>query len=196
MHRSTSLAIASAVAVLALAGCAGGAEPSPSPTPSPSATSSPTASPSPSPSASPAPEGACTASDLAVTQSTGDAGAGSVSVTFAFENVGVEPCTLAGFPGVSAVGGGDGEQLGQPADRSDLAYDAVELPPGVTATAAMRMVNVAGGGGPLGEACAVQDADGWRVYPPDSTEAIFVAVDGLQACAGDVDWITIDPIVG
>lgn len=194
MHRSASLVIAPAVAVLALAGCAGGVEPSPSPTVSPTATSDPGPTPTPSPSA--APDGACAAAHLAVTQATGDAGAGSVTVTFAFENVGAEPCTLAGFPGVSAVGGGDGEQIGDPADRSDAAYDAVELPPGAAATASMRMVNVAGGGGPLGDACEPRDADGWRVYPPESTESIFVAVDGLTACAGDVDWITIDPIVG
>ena len=60
----------------------------------------------------------------------------------------------------------------------------------------MRMVNVAGGGGPLGDDCEAQPADGWRVYPPEATDAAFVAVDGLTACAGDVDWITVDPVVG
>lgn len=192
--------LAAAVAALALAACVGEQPEMSSPppatstasSPSPSTPSSGSADPSASPTA--AAEGACGVDDLAVTQQTGDAGAGSVTVTFTFEDVGAESCTLAGFPGVSAVGGGDGTQVGEPAARSDLAFEAVELQPGATATATMRMVNVAGGGGPLGDACQAQPADGWRVYPPDSTEAVLVEVDGLTACAGDVDWITIDPI--
>lgn len=192
---STSIAIVVAGATLLLAGCGAPAEaPTEGQSPSPSAGES--TNPSPADPETAGQDAPCAADSLAVTAATGDAGAGSVTVTFTFENVGTEPCTLAGFPGVSAVGDGDGTQIGEPATRSDATFEPVVVAPGDAATAALRMVNVAGGGGPLGEDCQATPADGWRVYPPESTEAILVDVDDLTACAGDVDWITIDPVVG
>ncbi|WP_175414234.1 DUF4232 domain-containing protein [Agrococcus sp. SGAir0287] len=191
------LIVAVVAASLLLTACGAPAEPpTEGQSPPPSAPTEGSASPSPADPETAGEDAPCAAGDLDVTAAIGDAGAGSVTVTFTFENVGGTPCTLDGFPGVSAVGDGNGTQIGQPAERSDRSYEPVIIASGDTATAALRMVDVAGGGGPLGDACQVQPADGWRIYPPGSTEAIFVPVDGLSACAGDVDWITIDPVVG
>lgn len=192
----TSIAVAITAAALLLTGCGAASQaPTEGQSPPPSSSEA-TTSPSPADPETAGEEAPCAAESLRVTAATGDAGAGSVTVTFSFENAGAEACTLAGFPGVSAVGGGDGEQIGEPAARSDATFAPVVVAPGATASAALRMVDVAGGGGPLGDDCQAQPADGWRVYPPESTEAIFVQVDGLTACAGDVDWITIDPVIG
>lgn len=192
----TSITVAITAAAMLLTGCGAASQaPTEGQSPPPPADGG-TASPSPADPETAGQGAPCTVDSLAITAATGDAGAGSATVTFTFENVGADACTLAGFPGVSAVGDGDGEQIGEPADRSDAAFEPVVVAAGATATAALRMVNVGSDGGPLGADCQAQPADGWRVYPPESTEASFVAVDGLTACAGDVDWITIDPIVG
>jgi len=191
------LAVAIAAAALLLTACGAPSQPpTEGQSPPPSQPSQGSASPSPADPETAGEDAPCAADALDVTAATGDAGAGSVTVTFTFQNVGGEPCTLEGFPGVSAVGDGDGTQIGEPAQRSDRPYEQVVVASGDTATANLRMVDVGSGGGPLGDACQAQPADGWRIYPPGSTDAIFVAVDGLTACAGDVDWITIDPVVG
>ena len=193
----TSITVAIAATAMLLTGCGAASQaPTEGQSPPPSADEGTTTSPSPADPETAGQDAPCSVDSLGITAATGDAGAGSVTVTFTFENVGADACTLAGFPGVSAVGDGDGEQIGEPADRSEAAFEPVVVAPGATATAALRMVNVGTDGGPLGADCQAQPADGWRVYPPESTEAAFVAVDGLTACAGDVDWITIDPIVG
>jgi len=188
--------VALAAAALLLSACGAPAEP-PTEGQSPPPSAAPTqgsASPSPADPETAGEDAPCSAAVLDVTASTGDAGAGSVTVVLAFENVGGDPCTLAGFPGVSAVGA-DGAQVGEPATRSDRPFEPVVVASGDTATAELRMVDVGSGGGPLGADCQAQPAAGWRVFPPESTEAIDVAIEGLTACAGDVDWLTIDPIV-
>lgn len=137
----------------------------------------------------------CTASHLKISVDQGDPAAGSVMFTISFTNTGDDPCRIGGYPGVSAVGGGDGTQLGKAAQRGQAGKAAVLIPNG-HAEASLKAVDVGDGGGPLGDECEATDADGWRVYAPGSKKAQYVAQDGLHACAGDVDWLTVDGVHG
>ncbi|WP_227488341.1 DUF4232 domain-containing protein [Brachybacterium subflavum] len=137
----------------------------------------------------------CTASHLKISVDQGDPAAGSVMFTISFTNTGDDPCRIGGYPGVSAVGGGDGTQLGKAAQRGQAGKAAVLIPNG-HAEASLKAVDVGDGGGPLGDECEATDADGWRIYAPGSKKAQYVAQDGLHACAGDVDWLTVDGVHG
>ncbi|MBK0332885.1 DUF4232 domain-containing protein [Brachybacterium sp. MASK1Z-5] len=137
----------------------------------------------------------CTASNLDVSVSQGDPAAGSVMFTISFTNTGDDPCRIGGYPGVSAVGGGNGTQLGKAAQRGRAGKAAVLIPNG-HAEASLKAVDVGDGGGPLGDECKATDADGWRIYAPGSKKAAYVEQDGLHGCAGDVDWLTVDGVHG
>lgn len=126
--------------------------------------------------------GTCTVASLAGSITFGGGGgAGSQYRDLALRNTGAAACTLQGWPGVSFVGGGDGEQIGAAAtlDRGS-AHPTVTLAPGATAYAALRIVqagNLAPG------ACTEQTPDGFRVYPPGSEQALFVPSTADRACS-------------
>lgn len=137
----------------------------------------------------------CTADDLDVSVEPGDAAAGSITYTIGFRNTSDDPCRLDGHPGVSAVGGGDGSQIGASAARDKKATVAAVLIPNAHATAQLTAVNIGDSGGPLGQDCQAQAADGWRIYPPDSRESVYVKQSGLHACAAeDADWLTVSVV--
>ena len=204
MRRSTAFVVPFALAVL-LAGCTSGtpdASSSPatpaSSAPASSAPVSPSTSATPSPSASvdpTAPEGQCADDVLSVQLSGGDAGAGSIDYRLAFTNNGTTDCVLAGAPGVSVVGNGDGSQVGEAATQDETADPAsVTLPPGGTATADLRSINIEGGGGALGDACPTTTGDGYRVFPPHSFNSIFIDSPGVPACTGTTPWLTVSAV--
>lgn len=35
------------------------------------------------------------------------------------------------------------------------------------------------------------NADGWRIYPPNETKALYAPSPGLMACSSDVNWIQV-----
>lgn len=187
-------------AALLLAGCSaspggGGDTPSPSSAPE-TPTESPTPTPTGSATADPdAPADQCPDAALKVTVENSDAGAGSVFYSIVFTNTGSSECSLRGFPGVSVVGKGNGTQLGEAAQRQPGATPTdVKLGPGGTAVATLQSVNIGDDGGPLGDACPTEAADGWRIYPPHSFEAVFVQAQGLTACTGTTPWLTVDVV--
>ncbi|MFD1715537.1 DUF4232 domain-containing protein [Amnibacterium flavum] len=197
-RRSAFLPLAAVVAVLALAGCS-----NPAPAPTTAAPTTPATSPTPTPtgSADPvdpdAPAGQCADSAISVAVAEGDAGAGNLYYQVVFTNTGTTACELRGYPGVSVVGDGNGTQIGAAAAElqggPEVATYTVE--PGGTIGASLTAVNVAGGGGPLGDACQATTGDGWRVYPPHSFEAVFVEAPGVAACANAATpWLTIAPL--
>ena len=200
--RSVSLLVLPFAAVALLAGCSG-SDPQPPATQtvsaSPSATASPnaTVSPSSTSSASPeidptAPDGQCADEVLSVEVTGGDAGAGNIDYEVVFTNSGGADCVLQGAPGVSVVGDSDGTQLGQAATQPTSGSPAaVTVPAGGSVSATLTSVNIAGGGGPLGDQCPVTDGDGYRVYPPHSFRAFFVPSAGVPACTGDTLWLTV-----
>lgn len=80
---------------------------------------------------------------------------------------------------MSFVGDGNGTQLGAPAERTGAAR-TVSLASGRSTTALLQVAEA--GNYPSGT-CRPTTADGFRVYPPDSTTAAFVK-SSVQACAG------------
>lgn len=188
------------VAVLGtLTACSNGGS-SDEPTATVTATTTKTASPSPSSSTSPSEPSSgstdaaggdtggsqtgsrCTVAELEGGTAAGGGGAaGSVEIALTFTNTGDTSCTLQGWPGVSFVGGGNGTQLGAPAtlDRSS-AHETQTLAPGATVNAPLKIVQ-AGNFDPA--ECTPTAADGFRVYPPGSKQAMFIAASGYTACA-------------
>ncbi|MBP2334818.1 hypothetical protein JOF41_000996 [Saccharothrix coeruleofusca] len=93
-----------------------------------------------------------------------------------FTNTGSQACTLHGAPGVSYVTGEGGEQIGLPATR-ETDGPVVTLAPGQTASAGLFESSA-----PLKTPdCRRVDVGGLRVYPPGSTDPVFVAEDAV-AC--------------
>lgn len=171
--------------------------PTPSTSPSPSATSStpPTATSAPATSSADAPaEGACTTDqlDVAVAPAEGGGAAGSTYEAITFTNTGSASCTLEGYPGVSAVAGDDGEQVGAAAvrDKSGTAT-SVDLAAGGKAYA---LLQVSEAGNYDADECEPTPARGFRVYPPGETAAAFAEAD-VEACASDdVTLLTVGPV--
>jgi hypothetical protein len=123
----------------------------------------------------------CHTGDLAVTQQTAPGGgaAGSYGELLVFRNTSSRSCTMFGYPGVSFVGGGSGQQVNDPFRRDTGTPVAVTVAPGGAAHALMLFVHPEAY--PSGSCQAVQ-VDGYRVYPPDETAAVFVAAP-QQACS-------------
>ena len=161
--------------------------PNPSPTPSPTRTTAaptptptPTAVDTPTPTATAGGTPTCSVDDLAITLGQSQGAAGSVLVPLQFKNTSSSPCELHGFPGVSFVGHGNGTQLGAPADW-DTSQTIVPntLEPGATVVAKLQ-VSQAGNYDPA--ECKPLAADGFRVYPPHSTQSAFVKASNFTAC--------------
>lgn len=107
------------------------------------------------------------------------------------KNLGDE-CEMIGFPDVSMIGDGNGRQIGAPAKRSNFASDYVTLKRDDTATATIKVSDVAGQDQAT---CIPTPADGFRVFPPANTNSLFVPVAGLQGCDNpDISVLSIGPV--
>ena len=156
----------------------------------PPATSSPRVT---SPSGGGGGDETCTASALRVAYADdkGGAGAGSVNGTFTFTNTSSQPCTLRGFPGVSFVGGGNGTQVGEAATRTDDTVATKTLKGGGgSVKAALRRSQP----GSYGDSCDQTKVDGFRVYPPASKEAVFVAFPTTGCRSSSAPLLQIAPV--
>ena len=123
----------------------------------------------------------------------GGGAAGHTGVRIEFTNTSSESCSMHGFPGVSFVGDNNGTQIGAPAQRESGAPEAtVDLAPGGTAYAALLIANAQN----YDEAtCQPTPVDGFRVYPPNSTTALFVRDDRWTGCAAPtVELLTVQPV--
>jgi hypothetical protein len=109
----------------------------------------------------------------------GGAAAGSVFYNLNFTNLSGHPCTLAGYPGVSAVDLGR-RPLGSAAGRNPHQPSrVVTLRPGDTASAVLQISQAANF--PSG-ACHRVTAAGLRVYPPDAFKSKIVPIP-FPACS-------------
>lgn len=127
-----------------------------------------------------------------VTEAEGGAAAGSNYLLIEFTNTGDAPCTLYGWPGVSLVGHRNGTQLGAPARRvRSEDRRTVTLQPGKKTTALLRVTNAHN----YSEVqCGPTTADGFRIYVPGQTAAVYVARK-TPACSKDlVTLIDIAPV--
>jgi hypothetical protein len=103
----------------------------------------------------------------------GDGTAGTTFYQLEFSNIGSAPCTLSGFPGVSAIRA-NGHQAGLGAGRTGTPR-LVTLTPGATAHAILGVTDA-------GAICAhpVRTVT-LRVFPPGQRRAQFVPL-ALDAC--------------
>ncbi|AMM21480.1 hypothetical protein AX769_16735 [Frondihabitans sp. PAMC 28766] len=152
--------------------------------PSPSPSSSPVSSPAPTTAKTAAPVAECATAELTGSLGQGAGAAGTDTVPIILANRGSVSCTLQGWPGVSAVGGGDGAQIGPAAtlDRS-TPHATVTLAPGgsAQATVTSRASNAPN--------CDPKPSDGFRVYPPGQKASLFVTNknSAATACSGTQD---------
>ncbi|MDQ0798466.1 DUF4232 domain-containing protein [Arthrobacter sp. SLBN-112] len=150
----------------------------------PPASSAPATTPPESPAPGTTAAGApalCKAAGLtAATDATGGGAAGSVYMKLNLTNKGTEPCVLKGFAGVSLVADAAGAPIGAPATRDDSAPVVdVLLAPGQTGTAVLRYTQAANY-----MDCSQVDAAGYRVYPPEDTDSLFLP-QPTKACSNE-----------
>lgn len=201
-HRRSAAWCAAALTAGLVAGCTGSSGPATdgdtpsSPPASVTTTPSSPASPSPgsttsvTPSSTTAGAAGCVAASIQVTHSRGGAAAGTYYLPLVFTNVGAAPCVLRGYPGVSFVDD-DGEQLGEPARRLGAEQvHAVTLDSGEQAHANLGIPESAN----YSDAdCRPAKAAGVRVYPPEQTDAQFVA-SRMQVCTTKEARAFVEPV--
>lgn len=195
LRAASAAAVALAVA-LVVAACATPNSGQDTGTPTGSSSSTTTSTPRPTGTSTAVPiEGQCDTGKLSGSIGQGGGGAaGSVEVTLVLTNNGSTECSLQGWPGVSFVGDGNGTQLGKAADFDrSTPHPTVVLQPGGTAVAPLKITQALN----YDEAtCKPKPADGFRVYPPGSTESLFVKDAGVTACTSDsVSLLTVGALV-
>jgi hypothetical protein len=166
--------------------------------PSPSASSSATTHPTTSSKAAAQPPGTaaatrCLAGHLKISLARAEGAAGSTYDTVRLTNTGTATCTLYGYPGVSLVGHGNGTQIGAAADRDhSVAPTTVLVRSGGSTTFVVRLVRA---GNYPRSTCAPTPADGFRVYPPGSTAALYLPLAAATGCAKtSVHLLTVRPV--
>lgn len=141
-----------------------------------------------------APTDTCRTNDLSLGFGSGGGAAGSVYEPLQFTNNGTSSCTLSGYPGVSFVTSGSGDQVGAAASRNPQhAPVTVTLAPGATAHATVQIVDSMNYSPAQ---CKATDVSGFRVYPPGETTAAYVPFDhASKACTTDVTQLTVEAVV-
>lgn len=133
----------------------------------------------------------CHTADISASLKTESGAAGSSYLTITLTNQSDHSCTFYGYPGVSAVGGNDGHQIGKPADKDrNAAASLVSVAPGEAATVTVKKAQA---GNYSSESCKPQQARGLRIYPPDEKAALFVDYP-TDACSGDTVDMHVGPI--
>jgi Protein of unknown function (DUF4232) len=124
--------------------------------------------------------GACTSAQLSVSIGMSQGAAGTFYYPLVFTNTGSASCTLQGYPGVSLVGT-SGNQIGSPAIRTASATPLVSIVPGGTTTATIGLSDA------LNVCSTPVSPNGFRVYPPNQTAALYAPYSGLEYCVGSSD---------
>ena len=100
------------------------------------------------------------------------AAAGSVYIEITFKNLNNQPCTLYGYPGVSAGSGTPVNQVGQPANRNNaVSPTVVTLAPGGYAHATLQIANAMNY--PAAN-CNPASTSWLLVYPPNTTNLLYI----------------------
>lgn len=135
----------------------------------------------------------CQTKDLTLSLGQGEGTAGSMYEPLHFTNKGADACTLYGYPGVSFVTTGSGDQVGSPASRNPQhPARTVTLSPGATADAIVQVVDHGNYGA---DQCKATTVSGFRVYPPGNKSAAYVPFhDAVTACSTDVTQLTVEAV--
>lgn len=114
---------------------------------------------------------ACTNAELNASYHATDAGMGHRYGKLVLRNVSDHACRTGGYGGLSYVGGGDGTQIGAPADRDPSRVRTIVLQPGQKAVSAVSETDAT-----LypRHKCRPAKVDGFRVYVPNETRSQFV----------------------
>lgn len=116
----------------------------------------------------------------------GGGAAGHSYFPIEFSNVGHSPCTLYGYPGVSAYGS-NAQQVGAAATRNVSAHVVVTLAPNGTAHALLGIADA-------GAVCSTPvEAAGLKVYAPGQHMSQGFEF-GLQLCPGARSVLEIGPL--
>jgi hypothetical protein len=203
-----TLALLLAVVAWALVACAGQGNPVGAPPPTgststdtvataPVTTAPPTSAPTaaPPPATQPVPAGGtrCHSGQLHIDVAAGASAAGHIGLVLVFTNTGTQSCTMYGYPGVSFATGTAGGQIGDPAQRSSAQGGStlVPVPAGGQAHADLLLVDTMNF--PTAT-CHPVTAAGIRIYPPDETQALFVASAQRVCSSAAVGLATIYPV--
>jgi hypothetical protein len=137
--------------------------------------------------------GSCQTKDLSLSLGPGEGAAGSVYEPLRFTNKATTTCTLYGYPGVSFVTAGSGDQVGAAASRNPQHSAAtVTLAPGATAESVVQVVNRHNYSP---SQCKARDVSGFRVYPPDNKAAAYVRFEhASKACSTNVTQLTAEAV--
>jgi hypothetical protein len=113
----------------------------------------------------------CTKADLSAKYKGGDAATSHVFGRIILHNVSASACFVQGYGGLSYVGGGNGTQVGAPADRTPSKTPKTVLQPGDKVRSAVSETSTA----PYPKkVCRPTKVDGFRVYVPDETHAFYI----------------------
>jgi hypothetical protein len=121
---------------------------------------------------------ACSSAGLSVSIGSSQGAAGTFYYTLILTNTGSSSCTMQGYPGVSLVGT-SGNQLGSPATRTVSSTPLVTIAPGSTTTATISLSDA------LNVCSDPSTPNGFRVYPPNQTAALYAPYAGLKYCVGN-----------
>lgn len=115
---------------------------------------------------------ACAHHQLRSSLGRGNGAAGHVYWPIVFTNTSATACTLRGYPGVSAVAGDDGHQVGAPARRESRIVTTVTLRAhGGTASALLAHTDA---DIPAPKFCHKTTVRGFRVYAPGQRLAFYL----------------------
>jgi len=113
----------------------------------------------------------CTKANLSAHYRGGDAAMSHVYGRIVLRNSSQETCFVQGYGGLSYVGGGNGTQVGAPADRTPGATPRTVLAPGDKVRSPIVETSYAPYPRKL---CQPTKVDGFRVYAPDETHSFFI----------------------
>ena len=113
----------------------------------------------------------CTNAELRASYHATDAGMSHRYGRIVLRNVSDHACRTGGYGGLSYVGGGDGTQVGAPADRVPARVRSSVVRPGGKVVSVVAETDA---GAYPRRACRPADVDGFRVYLPNETASQFV----------------------
>jgi hypothetical protein len=115
--------------------------------------------------------------------------AGTIYYQLALTNKSSISCFEQGYPGVSFVAGSDGHQVGASASRISGATPRVTLAPGAAAYSLLGIADAANFA-----SCQQTPVLGLRVYPPDSTLALFISHNDTACANTSIVTLFIHPL--
>ena len=142
--------------------------------------------------------GPCRSTQLLLTRASAGAGAGTSYTELIFVNLGA-PCSLRGYPGVSAVRYGNAGpiQIGPPAGRGTQA-DAAAGPRTVLLARSGVASSVLSQASPLNfppARCKQRSIQAFRVYPPGERTPLFVSASPYETACLRLGTYGVTPVV-